>query len=163
MNKGDIQFAEYNNIYILKFIGALNLNYILNNNLNNIILDIFNNPNFNNIILDLTNTLSLDSTTLGLIGKINVYYKKIKSDQIDIYVYNDDVIRLLESLNFDTVFNIIKTAQPTLHDLKQIPNKQFNQEEFENIILESHKILQTIDHKNEQEFSELINCLKNNQ
>ena len=68
MSTGRIQFAEQDGTFVLKFVGEVRLT--LCSALDATIERIFTARNFTAIVIDLTETRSIDSTTLGLLARM---------------------------------------------------------------------------------------------
>ena len=110
MSTGRIQFAEQDGTFVLKFVGEVRLT--LCSALDATIERIFTALNFNAIVIDLTETRSIDSTTLGLLAKLSILSRQKTGLLPTVVTTHEDITRLLESMGFDQVFNIIGKPIP---------------------------------------------------
>jgi len=105
MSTGRIQFAEQDGTFVLKFVGEVRLT--LCSALDATIEKIFTALNFNAIVIDLTETRSIDSTTLGLLAKLSILSRQKVGLLPTVVTTHDDITRLLQSMGFEQVFNIV--------------------------------------------------------
>ena len=120
MSTGRIQFAEQSGTFVLKFVGEVRLT--LCSALDATIELIFGARNFSSIVIDLTETSSIDSTTLGLLAKLSILSRQKVGLLPTLVTTNPDITRLLESMGFDGVFNIVETPMPCPDCLHEMPD-----------------------------------------
>ncbi|MFT0213179.1 anti-sigma factor antagonist RssC [Pseudomonas sp. F1_0610] len=158
MSSGKIQFAEQGFAFVLKFTGDVRLN--LCTSLNETIQQIINTHNFKSIIIDLTETDSIDSTTLGLLAKLSIL-SKVKFGYLPTLVsLNPDINRLLDSMGFYQVFNIVHTNGPCVNCLDDLPEQNQSEEDVKKRVLEAHKILMSLNDSNQEAFKDLVSALE---
>jgi hypothetical protein len=58
-------------------------------------------------VIDLTETRSIDSTTLGLLAKLSILSRQKVGLLPTVVTTHEDITRLLQSMGFDQVFNIV--------------------------------------------------------
>ena len=73
-----------------------------------------------------------------------------------------DITRLVQSMGFDQVFNIVSYPLPTAGDLKDLPNQSndINEEAVRQKVLEAHHILMSLNETNQAAFQDLVNGLE---
>ena len=126
MSTGRIQFAEQDGTFVLKFVGEVRLT--LCSALDATIERIFTALNFNAIVIDLTETRSIDSTTLGLLAKLSILSRQKIGLLPTVVTTHEDITRLLESMGFDQVFNIIGKPIPCPECLTDLPSQDQTEE-----------------------------------
>ncbi|MCC6074000.1 anti-sigma factor antagonist RssC [Pseudomonas sp. GCM10022188] len=160
MSTGKIQFAEQNGTFVLKFVGEVRLT--LCSALDATIERIFGAHNFSSIIIDLTETSSIDSTTLGLLAKLSILSRQKIGLLPTLVSTNADISRLLESMGFEQVFNVVSTPLPCPECLRDLPAQDLSEELVKAKVLEAHRILMGLNEHNREAFSDLVTALERN-
>ena len=160
MSTGKIQFAEQNGTFVLKFVGEVRLT--LCSALDATIERIFGARNFSSIIIDLTETSSIDSTTLGLLAKLSILSRQKIGLLPTLVSTNADISRLLESMGFELVFNMVGTPLPCPECLRDLPAQDLSEELVRAKVLEAHRILMGLNEHNREAFSDLVTALERN-
>jgi anti-anti-sigma factor len=158
MSTGRIQFAEQNGTFVLKFIGEVRLT--LCSVLDSTIEYIFSAPDFNAIVIDLTETNSIDSTTLGLLAKLSILSRQKVGLLPTLVTVHPDITRLLHSMGFDQVFNIVNRPLPCPDCLADLPSQDQSEEVVKAKVLEAHQILMGLNDSNREAFHDLVNALE---
>jgi len=135
MSTGRIQFAEQDGTFVLKFVGEVRLT--LCSALDATIERIFTALNFNAIVIDLTETRSIDSTTLGLLAKLSILSRQKVGLLPTVVTTNPDISRLLQSMGFDQVFNIVDRPIPCPECLTDLPSQDQNEDVVRSKVLEA--------------------------
>ena len=158
MSTGKIQFAEQDGTFVLKFVGEVRLT--LCSTLDATIEKIFTALNFSAIVIDLTETSSVDSTTLGLMAKLSILSRQKIGLLPTVVTTNADITRLLQSMGFDQVFNIVDTPVPCPDCLDDLPSQDQSEELVRAKVLEAHRILMGLNESNREAFHDLVNALE---
>ncbi|AIR90293.1 anti-sigma factor antagonist RssC [Pseudomonas cremoricolorata] len=158
MSTGRIQFAEQNGTFVLKFVGEVRLT--LCTALDATIEKIFSALNFSNIVIDLTETESMDSTTLGLLAKLSILSRQQVGLLPTVVTTNPDISRLLQSMGFDQVFNIVDYPLPCPECLDDLPAQDQSEEVVRAKVLEAHRILMGLNESNREAFRDLVSALE---
>lgn len=158
MNSGKILVAENNGAYVLKFEGDVRLTLCA-------ALDIFlekvmATPGLNTVIIDLTETQGIDSTSLGFLAKTSILTQRTFGWKPSIVSTNEDITRLLLSMSFDQVFNIIEQPINTADQLDELPSQESSEDDAKNRVVEAHKILMGLSDENKEKFQELVKMLE---
>lgn len=158
MSTGKIQFAEQDGTFVLKFTGEVRLT--LCSALDATIEHIFSSLNFSSIVIDLTETQSIDSTTLGLLAKLSILSRQRIGLLPMLTTNNPDILRLLDSMGFDQVFNIVETVLPCPDCLTDLPPQDQSQAEVRSRVLEAHRVLMGLNESNRNAFRDLVSALE---
>lgn len=158
MSDGKIQCAEYGDTFILKCIGEVRLTFC--SALNEVIEKILKTHAFKSIVIDLTEVISIDSTTLGLLAKLSILSKRKYGMLPTLASTNPDVSRVLESMGFNQVFNLVHTATPCPECLDDLPKQDQSEELVKARVLEAHRILMSLNQSNRDEFRDLVSALE---
>ncbi len=158
MSTGKIQFAEQSGTFILKFVGEVRLT--LCSALDATIEKIFTSLNFSAIVIDLTETRSIDSTTLGLLAKLSILSRQKIGLLPTVVTTHDDITRLLQSMGFDQVFNIVESPLPCSECLADLPSQDQSEDVVKAKVLEAHQILMSLNESNREAFHELVSALE---
>ncbi|WP_027599428.1 anti-sigma factor antagonist RssC [Pseudomonas sp. MOIL14HWK12:I2] len=158
MSTGKIQFAEQDGTFVLKFTGEVRLT--LCSALDATIEHIFSSLNFSSIVIDLTETQSIDSTTLGLLAKLSILSRQRIGLLPMLTTNNPDILRLLDSMGFDQVFNIVETVLPCPDCLTDLPPQDQSEAEVRNRVLEAHRVLMGLNESNRNAFRDLVSALE---
>lgn len=158
MTTGKIQIAEAEGTFVLKFIGDVRLTLCAA--LDAYIEKIFSALSFDSIVIDLTETENIDSTSLGLLAKLSNLSRQ-KVGLLPTLVSNhDDMNRLLQSMGFDQVFNIVSEAVPTTAELEDLPGQLLSEQVVRDKVLEAHRILMQLNDHNREAFRDLVSTLE---
>ena len=158
MSTGRIQFAEQDGTFVLKFVGEVRLT--LCSALDATIERIFTALNFNAIVIDLTETQSIDSTTLGLLAKLSILSRQKVGLLPTLVTTNPDITRLLQSMGFDHVFNIVDSPTFSAADLDDLPPQDQSEDVVKATVLEAHRILMGLNESNREAFHDLVSALE---
>ncbi|AQZ96803.1 anti-sigma factor antagonist RssC [Halopseudomonas phragmitis] len=161
MTTGKIQFAECEGAFVLKFIGDVRLTLCAA--LDAYIEKIFCALNFQSIVIDLTETEGIDSTSLGLLAKLSILSKEKVGFLPTLVSNHDDMNRLLQSMGFDQVFNIVSEATPSETELQDLPGQTLSEEMVKAKVLEAHRILMSLNAHNRDAFRDLVSALESDQ
>ena len=71
-----------------------------------------------------------------------------------------DITRLLESMGFDQVFNIVNKPLPCPECLADLPSQDQSEEVVRSKVLEAHRILMGINDSNREAFRDLVSALE---
>ena len=159
MSDGKIQFAEYNETFVLKCVGDVRLTFC--SALNETIEKILKTNSFKSIVIDLTEVISIDSTTLGLLAKLSILSKRKFGMLPTLASTNPDVSRVLDSMGFNQVFNLVHTPAPCPECLDDLPDQDQSEALVKERVLEAHQILMSLNESNRDAFRDLVSALEN--
>ncbi|WP_317931574.1 STAS domain-containing protein [Halioxenophilus sp. WMMB6] len=160
MQPGHIYVAEQEGVNVIKMVGDVRLTLCIS--FDKFIKHMFAEDDFASVVFDLRQAEAIDSTTLGLMAKISI----ICQDQfhiIPVVISPDEGInRLLESMGFDDIFEIVRSANPNLDCSDELPLETLEEHATKAKVLEAHKILMSLNENNRREFRDLVECLEQN-
>ena len=115
--------------------------------------------NLSNIIIDLRKADYLDSTMLGLLAKIARGFISRAHRKPMLLSNREDMNLLLESMGFDSAFEIREHADETPFLLDDVPMPAEAAPTPETL-LEAHKLLMDLDDRNIERFSTTVEMLE---
>ena len=154
-----ILFAERDGVQVLKFVGDVRVT--LGPTISTYLSKLGQCKNFKSVIIDLTETEGIDSTSLGLLAKISLTTQEAFNTIPTIVSPNEDITRILESMGFDKVFVILKELITECGQLGELPTDIVSETNLRKQVLEAHKVLMSLNERNQGEFRELVHALEN--
>ena len=108
----------------------------------------------------MSRTSGIDSTSLGVLAKLSIRAQERFGFVPTLVSTNADITRLLTSMGFDDVFQII--GEPIEH------NEQFgelhplncSEEDMRQRVLDAHRILMSLNETNREAFQDLVETLE---
>lgn len=158
MTTGRIQYAESEGTVILKFLGDVRLT--LCTALDAYIEKVVSALNFKSIVIDLTETQNIDSTSLGLLAKLSILSSERVGLLPTLVSTQEDMLRLLQSMGFEQIFNIVADSTPTDAELKDLPAQMLSEEQVRARVLEAHRLLMDLNERNRSVFTDLVSSLE---
>ena len=162
MIPGKLQYAENEGTYVLKLSGEVRLN--LCSSLELFLDRMFSEPDFKSVIIDLSATDTIDSTSLGLLARLSIHAKKTFGLTPVIISTQEDITRILMSMGFDSVFNIVERLEGleslnlALHTIGcDSADEQTAQAQR---VIDAHKVLMSMNEENQKAFGELVSQLE---
>ena len=73
---------------------------------------------------------------------------------------HEDISRLLHSMGFDQVFNIVESPLPCPDCLADLPSQDHSDEVVKAKVLEAHQILMSLNESNREAFHDLVTALE---
>ncbi len=155
---GKILAARHAGTTVLKLVGDVRLT--MSTSLDNFIIAMFAEPGFASVTIDLGETDGLDSTTLGLLAKIAIKARE-QFEFTPLLVCTDpSIIKLLDSMCFDTIFDIREQVPEQLSDFGELPVAVSSEAEVKEKVLEAHRLLMGLSEENAERFRELVCSLE---
>lgn len=155
---GKILAARHGGTTVLKLVGDVRLT--MSTSLDNFIIAMFDEPSFASVSIDLCEAEGLDSTTLGLLAKIAIRTRG-QFQFTPILVCSDpSILKLLDSMCFDTIFEIREQAPEQLSDFGELPVAVSSEAEVKEKVLEAHRLLMGLSEENAERFRELVCSLE---
>lgn len=154
---GDILFAVQDGHYVVKFVGDVRLT--LCSTIDQHLKEIMCRDDITDTLVDLTETLNIDSTSLGLIGKLAIKSAKCEMPKPTLVSTNADVTKILYAMGFDQVFLLLEELPTSRQDLAKVPFVQESDDEVKAKIIEAHRVLIDLNDRNRDEFKDLLEAL----
>src|SRR5690606_41231236 len=92
---------------------------------------------FRSIFIDLTETEIIDSTSLGLLAKLSILSTERVGLLPTLVSPREDMLRLLQSMGFEQIFNIVPESTPTDAELQELPPQTLSEEQVRSRVLEA--------------------------
>ena len=156
--QGRILAAEHDGAYALKLVGDVRVN--LCNTFDDYFVHMFEDPNFISVTVDLSEAEGIDSTTLGLLAKLALRFRKQFGLRPALYSCNAGINRLLQSMAFGKIFDIREESCLCPEDIDEIPSLSDDADEVREKVIEAHRILMDISEENRDRFSDLMTVLE---
>lgn len=154
MNKGKILLAEQDGVYMLKFIGDVRLT--LCGAMDNLLATLTRADDFRVAVVDLTKTRIIDSTSLGLLARLALRVQEIHGQRLSILSTRDDINRLLTSMGFQQIAELIQSLPHLSADEREVENRPLEEDELRRRIIEAHRTMISIDGRNKEKFRDLL-------
>ena len=157
-NTGKALYAVHQGTYVLKLIGEIRVPICAT--LDGFIEMLFNDAQLNSVLIDLSETHVIDSTALGLLAKIAIQSRKRLNQKPCIISTRPDISRVLDSMGFEKVFNIVHEAPVKSPRMSEVPNVACSQGDACGRVLEAHRILMEMNERNRETFRDVVAALE---
>lgn len=158
MNSSKILVSEVDHIPVLKFVGDVRV--LMSGTLDNYFSSLYNRPILDNMIVDLTETEGIDSTALGLLAKMAIQLRNRFNVSPTIISTNEDITRILKSMSFDLICNIVENPGDKEANFNELTQKEETEDTVRQKVIEAHQTLMTLSEDNRIEFQDLVSALK---
>lgn len=115
------------------------------------------------ITIDLSETHSIDSTSLGCLAKLSIISQRLLGRTPTLISTNPDITRVLRTMGFDEVFQLVEQPIDDLDQLDMIDHTQSNAEnedELRRYVIDVHKALMSLNGQNRETFQDLMEILE---
>lgn len=109
--------------------------------------------------LDLTTVTFLDSTMLGTLARIAIYYHEQGKTKPKIYHVGHDVYKMFDLLGVESLFEFVDAPCPQ-SELQILSHDEFAGKPLHDRVIEAHEMLIKIDPSNAVKFKDLLSQLK---
>lgn len=156
--QGRILVGSHDGVYVILFEGDVRLT--LCTAVDGYLEKMFRNEAFKSVVVDLSRTESIDSTSLGVLAKLSIQADKLFNFRPTLVSTQPDVTRILLSMGFDDVFNIVE--EPLLHreQLGELPLVNSSKADIRQQVLEGHRTLMAMNEANRDAFHDLVVLLE---
>ena len=158
MQPGKIWVADHDGVYVIKMEGDVRLTLCVS--FDDFIDDMFSRDDFCSIIFDLTGADLVDSTTLGLMAKISILADKRKQLRPAVLSTSPGMNRLLESMGFNEIFDIIQEAPTDIDAGVCLLEDTEDECTTRQKVLEAHRLLMALNEQNRETFQDLVKSLE---
>lgn len=159
MSSGKILVAEHKGVNVIKMVGDVRLTLCVS--FDSFIDGMFVADSFCSVLFDLSEAQAIDSTTLGLMAKISLSADKRCCQKPVVLSNNPSITRLLESMGFEDIFDIVADAKLPFAGVRELPVGTANEDQVKTRVLEAHRILMELNETNSDTFRELVETLEN--
>jgi anti-anti-sigma factor len=158
MQPGKIWVADHEGVYVIKLVGDVRLTLCVS--FDGFIKSMFGHDDFHSVVFDLTEAEGIDSTTLGLMAKISIQSKQGEHLCPTVISTSPGITRLLESMGFDEIFNVISGESASLDGATCLEAGELDEREVKEKILEAHRVLMGLNEQNSETFKDLVQALE---
>ncbi|TQV78708.1 STAS domain-containing protein [Exilibacterium tricleocarpae] len=158
MQPGQILVAEHDGVYVIKMVGDVRLTLCIS--FDQFIDSMLEDSDFCSILFDLTGAEAIDSTTLGLMAKISILGNQRRGIVPVVVSTNPSINRLLESMGFEDIFEIIHEPAAAVTDATCLPVAEVSEQVVKGKVLEAHRILMGLNETNRETFRDLVKSLE---
>lgn len=158
MSIGRILAGSHEGVYLVKLEGDVRLT--LCSAIDRYLDAMFEDPNFRSVLVDLNSASAVDSTTLGLLAKLSVESQKRFQSIPALFCESPDLLRVLQSMGFDDVFQISAQAPTSTAGLSELPAVEASQAEVRDRVLDAHRNLMQLNDSNRLAFRDLVSALE---
>lgn len=160
-NCGKALYAVHQGTYVVKLVGDIRVPICAT--FDGFIENMFNDGQLNSVVIDLSEASVVDSTALGLMAKIAVQLRKRFNQKPLIISTRPDISRILSTMGFEKVFNIVHEAPVKNPPMSEMPNIPCTQGSACDKVLEAHRILMEMNEKNRETFKDVVAALEYDQ
>lgn len=157
MSDGRIYYAENDANYHIRFVGDVRVT--LCTSLSKYINHIFSGPQLKSLVLDLREAKAVDSTTLGFMAKVGLYATSRGLSPL-IIVKDKSMIRLLDSMGFDDLFEMVPRFPKDVEAIKELAPESATSSDIRKEVIEAHQVLMSMNSRNMEAFSRLVSDLQ---
>lgn len=158
MSSGQILVAQSNGVNVIRLIGDVRLTLCVS--FDQFISNMFSQEDFRAVVFDLRNVDGIDSTTLGLMAKISIGARERGVEQPVVVTGSASIRRLLVSMGFDDIFELVSDQEVPLEGAAVLPEKVDDELKIQEKVLEAHRVLMNLNRPNEVKFRELVETLE---
>ena len=158
MNTGNVFFAVQSGVYLLKFVGDVRLEF--GTRIDSFIELLLRDPNMTGVLVDLTETIHVDSTSLGLLGKLSKL-SSARLHRVPVLVCRErGMLRFLRTMGFSDLFEIVDQAPMSVACVAALPAVPNGDELSRESVLNAHRLLMGLNEHNAREFKDLVHLLE---
>lgn len=156
--QGRILVGQHDGVYLIAFEGDVRLT--LCTTVDVYLEKMFQDENFKSVLVDLSKTENIDSTSLGLLAKLSIQADKRFHYRPTLISTRADITRILLSMGFDEVFNLVETPLEHKEQLAELPHLQSSEEGIRQRVLDAHRTLMSMNETNREAFRDLVETLE---
>jgi len=158
MQSGEYLYSLCDGCCVLKLVGGLT--YSESGDLDSFLEKLFEAQPMPEIVVDLSETKSIDSTNLGLLAKIARASLDQKQRKTIMVSPKTDINRILTSMGFDRVFDIVRSSKATGGEMDKIPHRDISDQELAHTLLKVHRTLMELNETNRAIFKNVVRFLE---
>lgn len=156
--QGRILVGSHDGVYVIVFEGDVRLT--LCTTVDTYLEKMFNDPAFSSVVVDLSKTENIDSTSLGLLAKLSIQADKRFNFRPTLISTRPDITKILLSMGFDGVFNIVETPLVHKDQLAELPRLAATEDDVRQRVLDAHRTLMSMNDANREAFHDLVAALE---
>ncbi len=157
-NAGSALFAVHAGTYVLKLAGEVRVPMC--GTLDQFIERMFTDPALGAVAIDLSETQVIDSTALGLLAKIAIYFEKRFGGKPLLLSPNEDITRILLSMGFPQIFDLRTSPVDLPEATEEVAKVSCSETNACDKVLEAHRILMGLNEQNRETFRDVVTALE---
>jgi anti-anti-sigma factor len=158
MSGNKILCSRQGEICVIKMCGRLR--HTVGDDFDVLIEDrLFDGDRLGEILVDLSELESADSTILGLLAKVARRRLDASENRPTIFSPSESVFRVLSSMGFEAVFDIVHTPVSLSASCEPIPPAGEGARDKGELMLEAHRLLQDMNERNRETFRTVVEIL----
>ncbi|MDR2734425.1 MAG: STAS domain-containing protein [Spirochaetota bacterium] len=158
MQSGEYLYSLCDKCCVLKLVGSLT--YSESGDLDGFIEKLFEASSAPDVIVDLSEAKSIDSTNLGLLARIARASLDQKQRKTLLVSPRPDINRVLKSVGFDGVFDIVRSSEAPGGGMDKLPHRDISDQELAGILLKVHRTLMELNESNRAVFKNVVRYLE---
>jgi anti-anti-sigma factor len=158
MSSSKVYYAVNAGIHGLKYVGQIR--YTIGASLDKFIKTLFDGPRPEGFMVDLREVETIDSTNLGLLARISNLMKQCGAPRVTLVSTDEDINRLLISIGFDEVFDIVDEMGHVMNDSQELGLQEDTGPEMAQTILDAHRTLMSISEDNKARFQDVVELVE---
>jgi anti-anti-sigma regulatory factor len=158
MSSGKILAADYKHMALLKFVGDVRV--LMSSTLDSYCQGLYRRATLDAMVVDLSETTGIDSTALGLLAKMAIQLRNRFNVIPTIVSPNPDITRILRSMSFDVIFNIVASRSAADTRYQELKQQRESEDSVREKVIDAHLTLMTLSEENRLEFQDLVQSLK---
>ena len=112
------------------------------------------------MVVDMSETRSIDSTALGMLAKMAIQLRNRFNVMPTIISPNPDITRILRSMSFDMIFNIVSSVPKQQTQYSELKVQMESEATVRDKVIDAHLTLMAMSEENRLEFQDLVSALK---
>jgi len=159
MTSGQVTHAAQEGVHVLRYFGTVN--YTIAPGLERFFQHLIHDSRVSGLVFDLTAAESLDSTSLGLMARINEQVLETGGANSVIISGNEDIDAVLHSMGFDQTFDMSAPC-PQVPEVscEPVAAESSSAAELRHTMLEAHRALVRLSDAGRLEFEAVVACLE---
>ncbi len=158
MTAGKILYTVADGVCLIRMEGRVT--YASGPSFSAFIDGLFGDGTVTDVVVDLSQAVYLDSTTLGLLGRLVNATQRQLHRKVTAVAPCDDVNTVLTSMGFDAVLTILKEEGRPGPALRDIPVQERSERERAQIVLDAHRRLMDMSDANAARFRDVVEALE---
>lgn len=165
MAGGQVLYARFEDVYVLKFVGSIGFtddwSFPLSKSVRVFIDRLLGQDDYENIVVDLTECEGMDSTNLGLLAEVGRLSMDRFGRRASILVPEGGrMMRNLKVTGFESLFTILDVDTPIRGDLEQLREVSDSELNVARMLLEAHQALSDMNESNKIMFKSVVDALE---
>jgi anti-anti-sigma factor len=156
---GRILVGDHDGVYVIRFEGDVRVT--LCGSFDHYLEAMLKDPKFVSVLVDLSDAIAIDSTSLGVLARLSIGVQQSNQRLPTLVCTAPDILRILVNMGFDDVFAIVDEKFHTEQNLAELPlASDIAEDEMRERVIAAHKILMSMNERNENTFRDLVRALE---